>query len=815
MASPITPPHTALAESFVLVNNSRPTSGTSTPISRKGYSGSESGDPRGGIKRAPTITPASTSPPETLLTSTSTYAHDWSKAATAGGLRLHGRHFVDGRGRVCLPRGVNLSGSCKSPVNENPKAFWSRRHEVTFVGRPFPLKDAPEHFARLRRWGLTFVRFLITWEAIEHRGPGKYDMAYLNYVRDVISLMPEYGIVAMVSMHQDVWSRFSGGSGAPAWTLEAVGFDLEKLEVTGAAWLDGVRDKDLKERGIWPTGYQKLAAATMSTCFWGGNTFTPQLIVEGEPIQEYLQSRFLKAWEQVAKALGGLEAVIGFDMLNEPHRGYIEVPSLHNWDYNTDLHLHDIPSAFNSFCLGAGLPTAVPHYVRSFPMPTKVDKHVMVNEQKVSVWRADGPTEGKCLWAMHGVWIYDEKYKVPMVLRENYFNNNPLTGDKVDWYTDFYYPFLQKWATLVRSACPLPKIVFVEPIPNEFCPTSWTEERRIPQMVFSPHWYDLDALFRKQFGNFTVNVQALSRGVFPPRTFFWGHQGVRANYTLQIRNLIEAAYKSLGERPVFIGETGVPMDMNGGEAFRSGDFTWQARMMDAVISALEGNLIGFTLWNYNPLNEDATGDQWNGENFSWFSNFRARKIGAGSRDQVDTTLDDGGRILESVVRPYPAKVAGIPLSFEYDVNRGEFRFEWARPLPSSSPSPSDVTAALLGANNSVSVKKPPLVGQAKLTSRITEIYLPMQLVHKKKFVIAFDGAAQGSTWWYDAKNQTLFIEQPEYDEEEDENVTYKLIFGLTPPPKALWPVKSHWEDFAGYYAGVVAFVLALLAFFLM
>ena len=49
--------------------------------------------------------------------------------------------------------------------------------------------------------------------------------------------------------------------------------------------------------------------------------------------------------------------------------------------------------------------------------------------------------------------------------------------------------------------------------------------------------------------------------MFPLKTFFWGHPGVRANYSLQIRNLIEAAYKSLGERPVFIGETGVPMDM--------------------------------------------------------------------------------------------------------------------------------------------------------------------------------------------------------------------------------------------------------------
>jgi len=111
---------------------------------------------------------------------------------------------------------------------------------------------------------LISVRFLITWEGLEHKGPGQHDHAYLKYIKDLLSLFPQYGMVAMVSMHQDVWSRFSGGSGAPAWTLEAAGFNLETLEVSGAAYLDGVRDKKLKERGVWPTGYQKLAAATMS-----------------------------------------------------------------------------------------------------------------------------------------------------------------------------------------------------------------------------------------------------------------------------------------------------------------------------------------------------------------------------------------------------------------------------------------------------------------------------------------------------------------------------------------------------------------------
>ena len=33
---------------------------------------------------------------------------------------------------------------------------------------------------------------------------------------------------------------------------------------------------------------------------------------------------------------------------------------------------------------------------------------------------------------------------------------------------------------------------------------------------------------------------------------------------------------------------------SGKEAFRSGDWTWQARMMDAMLSALERSLVGFT-----------------------------------------------------------------------------------------------------------------------------------------------------------------------------------------------------------------------------
>lgn len=49
--------------------------------------------------------------------------------------------------------------------------------------------------------------------------------------------------------------------------------------------------------------------------------------------------------------------------------------------------------------------------------------------------------------------------------------------------------------------------------------------------------------------------------MFLPRTLYWGHRGARQNYSLQIRNIVDAAHAALGEVPLIIGECGVPMDM--------------------------------------------------------------------------------------------------------------------------------------------------------------------------------------------------------------------------------------------------------------
>jgi hypothetical protein len=83
--------------------------------------------------------------------------------------------FIDNYGRTLLLRGVNLSGSDKSPVNR-PSYVLDELGESggeSFVGRPFNLDDgsADVHLARLRGWGFNMIRYVVTWEALEHEGP--------------------------------------------------------------------------------------------------------------------------------------------------------------------------------------------------------------------------------------------------------------------------------------------------------------------------------------------------------------------------------------------------------------------------------------------------------------------------------------------------------------------------------------------------------------------------------------------------------------------------------------------------------------------
>jgi len=357
-------------------------------------------------------------------------------------MHIDGGWFKDEEGRRLILRGVNLGGSTKVPFRPNGatyvrEGFYDHR-DVSFVGRPFPLEEADEHFSRLRAWGLTFLRFLVTWEAVEHAGPGVYDEEYLDYVYAVVRKAGEHGIDLFIDPHQDVWSRMSGGDGAPGWTFEVVGMDVTRFSEAGAAIVHAVHGDPFPN-------YDKLAAATMFTLFFGGDDFAPQARVDGEPVQEFLQRHYIDAIKQVALRLKDLPNVVGYDTMNEPSSGFIGRADL-NASEGGLLRLGESPTPFQAMLLGAGFPQEVEVWAMRMTGP-KLRGRRVVNPGGARVWR-----EGHdCVWKENGVWDLAMDGS-PRLLRPNHFAR--VDGRQVDFADDYLRLFANRYARAIRSVDP-------------------------------------------------------------------------------------------------------------------------------------------------------------------------------------------------------------------------------------------------------------------------------------------------------------------------------------------------------------------------
>lgn len=164
--------------------------------------------------------------------------------------------------------------------------------------------------------------------------------------------------------------------------------------------------------------------------------------------------------------------------------------------------------------LSAGYSQTVDRYVRSFPGPTRKSGSEKINVKGRKAWRSGMD----CPWKRHGVWEVrtgnrtdPSKHYEAVILKHNYFqvhSSGPLKGQRIDMWKDYYVPFVTNLCNRL-SEIKTGLQVLVEPIPNEFAPP-WTG--KLPaNLIWSPHWYDLNSLFDKTFGPVTLDVQTLSR----------------------------------------------------------------------------------------------------------------------------------------------------------------------------------------------------------------------------------------------------------------------------------------------------------------
>jgi len=596
-------------------------------------------------------------------------------------IRVDGSRFVDASGREVILRGVNLGGDCKVPYPDGgthlPTDF-SNHRSVSFVGRPFPLEEADEHFGRLRHWGFNCLRLLTTWEAVEHEGPGIYDEAYLDYFAELCRRAGEHGLYLFIDFHQDVWSRVSGGDGAPAWTFEAAGLDFTRFHEAGAAHVmqqvydydSPVERQDAYPQMSWASNYRLPANAIMWTLFWAGRALTPSNLVGEENVQDFLQRHYLGALDQVAGRLRDLPNILGFGTLNEPGVGLLGEPmSYRHVEASETNATRPRPgpalAPIDMLLAARGVPVRVPRVRRDTRTGfTEPDGETVVNPAGVSIWLG----ETGCPFEAAGAYRFDGQ--VAEILDENFFKTSD--GRTIDLSEDGYGPFFRDTATVMRRHnAEWALFAEIDPYGAAF-------GRQFPSdmpsgSVCANHWYDVHTLYLKTFDAETVFDPEL--GARRPTD----RNEIRARFIAQMRQMCtdHAARFGTTGAPSLLGEFGIPYDLDDGAAYvgwaagrRDGElWSMHETALSLMYEAIDALGISSTQWNYTATNRNALriGDGWNQEDLSIFS-----------RDQQDdpSDIDSGGRAVKGFSRPYPQHVQGRLMEFRFDAATGDLRLRF-------------------------------------------------------------------------------------------------------------------------------------------
>jgi endoglycosylceramidase len=183
--------------------------------------------------------------------------------------RTQGMFILTPDDEKILLRGVNISHTAKFSY-----APWVGEEELRVLAE---------------RFGLNFVRLTIFWKNIEPER-GRYDIQYIEKIRQVIRWCEKHSVYVMLDMHQDLFGfqAHGEGSGMPEWA----------------------RDNEcpsFKNLSPWFVNYLDDSISCQFDSFWKN--------------KNSVLSDFIKAWVLVVKELGQEKAVIGFDVINEPWPG--------------------------------------------------------------------------------------------------------------------------------------------------------------------------------------------------------------------------------------------------------------------------------------------------------------------------------------------------------------------------------------------------------------------------------------------------------------------------------------------------------------
>jgi endoglycosylceramidase len=211
-------------------------------------------------------------------------------------LTIDGTRLVDALGRAVMLRGINAGGRSKLP----PWAPFPFAEAETPASKG-PSSNAPSfeeaaarYLDRFVAWGLGCVRLPFSWEALEPER-GRYDDAYLERYLTLARAAGARGLRVIVDFHQDVFARPYAGDGFPLWTCPK---PVPPPAEPNHHWFLGyVQNADVKR------AFDR---------FWAND--------------DGLMDAFEAMWRHMAGPAWNIDAVIGFEVINEPGWGSASLP---------------------------------------------------------------------------------------------------------------------------------------------------------------------------------------------------------------------------------------------------------------------------------------------------------------------------------------------------------------------------------------------------------------------------------------------------------------------------------------------------------
>lgn len=207
---------------------------------------------------------------------------------------VNGGRFVDGEGREVMLSGVNVNS-----LGE----YW-QYDEAQAPNLPFTEQDM-DH---IQAMGWNLVRLVITWSRVEPE-PGVYDQKYLDQIEKVVRQLEARGIYTMIDLHQDAWGPSLAArenENCPEGTIPASGWDGAPAWAT----LDHGAARCYPDHPL--LGEREFSPAVMMAflSFWED--------AKG-PGSVGIQTRYHAMLSHLAKRFSPFDAVMGYDVMNEPN----------------------------------------------------------------------------------------------------------------------------------------------------------------------------------------------------------------------------------------------------------------------------------------------------------------------------------------------------------------------------------------------------------------------------------------------------------------------------------------------------------------